>query len=174
LRELARFTASSRRESRMLSYSLSYSVTIKGRPQSAQAASELVGVAGFEPAASSSRTGSAEIRMACSQESVQSATSTRLGRPHLSAPDGRSPLPFRSQNRTPVRCAVCRLVSWSPAATTCLPAMSAGSRQPVSDLCRRARDGCWRAAPMRVNETQAGPSLQRAACSLNPQPWGGR
>jgi hypothetical protein len=42
--------------SRMLSYSLSYSVTIKGRLLCLQVASELVGVAGFEPAASSSRT----------------------------------------------------------------------------------------------------------------------
>jgi hypothetical protein len=34
----------------------SYSVTIKGRLRCPQVASELVGVAGFEPAASSSRT----------------------------------------------------------------------------------------------------------------------
>jgi hypothetical protein len=43
---------------------LSYSVTIKGRLQSSQVASDLVGVAGFEPAASSSRTTGAPGRLA--------------------------------------------------------------------------------------------------------------
>jgi hypothetical protein len=40
----------------MRSYSLSYSVPTGHRPEKGHIASELVGVAGFEPAASSSRT----------------------------------------------------------------------------------------------------------------------
>ena len=40
----------------MLSYSLSYSEDQEGHPRLLRMASELVGVAGFEPAASSSRT----------------------------------------------------------------------------------------------------------------------
>ncbi len=47
----------------------------------------------------------------------RSVTSDRLGRPRLSALDGMLPLPFRSRNRTPLRCAVCRPPGWGLEAT---------------------------------------------------------
>src|SRR5262249_3617429 len=52
----APWTGSSRSHPPMPSYSLRYSVCEEGHPHLVRMASELVGVAGFEPAASSSRT----------------------------------------------------------------------------------------------------------------------
>ena len=51
-------------------------------------------------ATSSSRTGHARARKVCSQPSAQVSDLRRTPRPRLNAPDGRLPLPFRSQTLT--------------------------------------------------------------------------
>jgi hypothetical protein len=61
----------------------------------------------------------------------RSASAGRPGRQRLNAPDGRRPLPSRSQNRAQPWCAACRSPGWGSATATRFPtllAMRGGAR----------------------------------------------
>jgi hypothetical protein len=98
----------------------------------------------------------------------RSVTSDQLGRPRLSAPDGRLPLPIRSQNWTPLRCAVCRSPGWSPEVTATRFSMLLAGFHQGSGLSAWCADMPQMAAGERahtgVNETQTKPRSRRPAC----------